>query len=124
MRRLLPVLALAACVGNPQRLPVALWACRALPERSGFGIVANVQNASDRPISRLDVTGVFYQDFRYQRYTGSAQLKQELDPGSKRDVVFFVAETAKTHPQGQAIRCLVTHIGYLDGTSQDAPPSQ
>lgn len=124
MKRLLAVLALAACAGNPQRLPVAVSACGAVPEPGGLGIVASVQNNSDRPISRLDLTGAFYQDFRYRRYTGSARLKQELDPGVRRDVVFAVAETAKTHPQGQAIRCFITHIGYLDGTSQDAPPSQ
>ena len=126
MKRSLPILAivLAACAGNPQRLPVAVSVCSAIAQPNGFGIAANVQNNADRPISRLDVSSAFYQGFRYQRYTGSVQFKRELDPGQNRDVVFGVDETPAARPHGQAIRCFITHIGYLDGTSQDAPPSQ
>jgi len=72
----------------------------------------------------MDLAAAFYQNFRYQKYTASAHLQQELDPGQKRNVTFVVGEAPSIHPQGQAIRCFVTHIGYLDGTTQDAPPSQ
>jgi hypothetical protein len=72
----------------------------------------------------MSLSTQFYQNFRYQRYEGSAQLKQELDPGQKRDVTFIVAAANSAQFQGQAIRCFITHIGYLDGTSQDAPPNR
>jgi hypothetical protein len=114
----------AACAGNPQQLPVGVSFCRAVADIHGAGIVANVENKSDRPISRLELSAAFYQNFRYERYTASARLRQELDPGQKRDVSFAVNQTPPAAPQGQAIRCFVTHIGYLDGTSQDAPPNQ
>jgi hypothetical protein len=114
----------AACAANPQQLPVGVSACNAVEDKNGPGILANVENKSDRPISRLELMSAFYQNFRYQRYTASAHLKQELDPGQKRDVMFSVGETPAIQPKGQAIRCFITHIGYLDGTSQDAPPNQ
>jgi hypothetical protein len=117
-------LPVAGCAGNPQRLPVGVSVCSAVAQTHGFGIVAAIENRSDRPISRLDVTATFYQDFRYRQYAGFARLKEELDPGQKREVSFIVSEPGTSHPQGQAIRCFMTHIGYLDGTSQDAPPSE
>jgi hypothetical protein len=115
--------AMASCAGNPQRLPVGVSVCSTVARTNGFGIVANVENKSDRPISSLYLSTAFYQNFRYQRYTGSARLSSELDPGQKRDVTFAVEQSSGAKPQGQAIRCFITHIGYLDGTSQDAPPS-
>jgi hypothetical protein len=120
----LTLFALCACAGNPQQLPVAVSACNTVAGARGLGIVANVENKSYRPISRLTLTTAFYQDFRYQRLTASATLQNELDPGQKRYVTFIVGESTATLSRGQAIRCLVTHIGYLDGTSQDAPPNQ
>ncbi len=123
---LLPALGIAvsACASNPQRLPVGVPACSTVARAQGFAIVATVENKSDRPISRLDLTTAFYQDFRYTRYTASAQLAHELDPGQKREVSFEVSGPAKVRPQSRAIRCFITHIGYLDGTSVDAPLSQ
>lgn len=118
------VLALAACAANPQQLPVGVSICSAQSSPHGLTIVANIENKSDRPISHLDLATAFYQNFRYQKLTASAQLKQELDPGAKRDITFAVDVTGAASPQGQAMRCVVTHIGYLDGTSQDAPPQQ
>lgn len=115
------VFALTACAGNPQRLPVGVSICNAVGAAHGFDVVATVQNKSNLPISRLDLTTAFYQNFRYQSFTGSAKLAKELDPGEKRDVTFRIAGAAHALPQGQAIRCFITHIGYLDGTSQDAP---
>ncbi len=118
------VLALAACTGNPQQLPVGVSSCATQTTPHGLTIVANVENKSDRPISRLDLATAFYQNFRYRKLTASAQLKQELDPGQKRDVSFDLAPGGGENPHGQAMRCFVTHIGYLDGTAQDAPPPQ
>lgn len=114
----------AACAGNPQQLPVGVSICNAVQAQQGFTILATVENKSDRPISRLDLTTAFYQNFRYEHFTGSAQLKQELDPGQKREVTFSVAAAGNMMPQGQAIRCVITHIGYLDGTTADAPPNR
>lgn len=115
------VLALAACASNPQQLPVGVSICSTSGTPAALSIVANVENKSDRPISRLDLAAVFYQNFRYQKFTASVQLKQELDPGQKRDITFEVDNAGGSKPHGQAMRCLVTHIGYLDGTSQSAP---
>jgi hypothetical protein len=116
-------LALASCAGNPQRLPVGLSVCNAVAQAGGFAVNANVDNRSDKPIANLALALSFYHDFRYTSYTASAHLKQELDPGQKRDVTFDVRGPA-VRQNGQALRCMVTHIGYLDGTSADLPPSQ
>lgn len=116
-------LALSACAGNPQRLPVGLSLCKAVPQASSFAVNATVENKGDKPISTLALSLSFYHDFRYTSYTASAHLKQELDPGQKRGVNFDVSGPSGTQ-SGEAIRCIVTHIGYLDGTSADLPPSQ
>lgn len=117
------LLLLCACAGNPQQLPVGVSICNAVETPAGFTLSATVENKSDRPISSLGVTAAFYQNFRYESFTGTTMLKQELDPGQKRDVSFDIEQAGKAGPQGQAIRCFVTHIGYLDGTSADAPPN-
>lgn len=122
-----PALALAAllasCAGNPQRLPVGLSLCNAVAQPNGFAVSASVENKSDKPISTLGLALSFYRDFRYSSYTASAHLRQELDPGQKREVRFDVSGPRGTQ-SGQALRCIVTHIGYMDGTSADLPPSQ
>lgn len=126
MKLRLPALALAAALsscGSPQQLPVGLSVCNALAQGSGFAVSATVQNKGDKPISALGLSLSFYRDFRYSSYTASARLQQELDPGQKRKVTFAVSGPHGTQ-SGQALRCIVTHIGYLDGTSADLPPSQ
>jgi hypothetical protein len=115
--------ALASCAGYPQRLPIGLSLCNAVARPGGFAVTATVENKSDKPITGLALALSFYHDFRYTSYTGSARLKQELDPGQKRDVTFDVSGPSGTQ-NGQALRCLVTHIAYMDGTSADLPPSQ
>jgi hypothetical protein len=117
------VLAFASCAGNPQRLPVGLSFCNAVAQADGFAVSATVENKSDKPIMSLALALSFYHDFRYTSYTASAQLSKELDPGQKRDVTFGVSgpRIAQT---GKALRCIVTHIGYMDGTSADLPPAQ
>lgn len=116
-------LLLAACSGNPQQLPVGISGCRtSAASAQPFGIVATVESRADRPISRLDMTITFYQDFRYRTFEGSAKLPQELDPGQRRDVAFEVPAAHGTQPHGDAMRCFVTRIGYLDGTSQSVVP--
>lgn len=116
-------LLLSACAGSPQQLPVGVSGCNAVSAQQGFDIVANVENKSDRPITSLALTTAFYQDFRYRSYTGSAHLKQELDPGQKRNIAFDIGN-AKALSRGEALRCFITHIGYMDGTSADAPAPQ
>ena len=120
----LAALCVSACVSHPQSLPVAVSVCDAVQSGSGFTIVATIENKSTKPISRLDLTTAFYQNFRYSNFTASARLKSELDPGQKREIEFDVANASKAQFSGQAMRCYVTHIGYLDGTSADAPVSQ
>ena len=92
-----------------------------MPLPDGLEISAAVRNASAKPLSRIDVLASFYQAFRYRSVSATAFLQPELDPGQSRRVRFAVF-----HPQadlrGQAIRCYATHLGYLDGTSDDAPP--
>lgn len=126
MNRLIAVLALAAslasCAANPQRLPVGLSLCTAVAEPKGFVVNATVENKSDRPISNLGLAMSFYRDFRYAQFTGSAHLRKEIDPGQKRVVRFEVA-APRLPESGEAMRCIITHIGYLDGTSADLPPS-
>jgi hypothetical protein len=102
-------------------LPVNVSGCSAQPSANGFDVTATVESRADRPISRLDMSMQFYQDFRYRKFTGFANLPQELDPGQKQSVKFAVTDAGGARVRGQAIRCFVTHIGYLDGTSENAP---
>ncbi|HKU67047.1 MAG TPA: FxLYD domain-containing protein [Candidatus Baltobacteraceae bacterium] len=124
----LPLLALAlastlgACAGNPQRLPVGLSLCEAAPAPGGFTVSATVHNTSEKPVTSLALSLAFYRDFRYSQFTAATRLPKELDPGEKREVKFEVRSPSKE--SGQAMRCLVTHIGYMDGTSADLPPAQ
>lgn len=120
---LLLTIALGACAGSPQQLPVGLSLCNAVAQPGGFAVEATVENKSDRPIANLTLALGFYHDFRYSQYTATSKLKQELDPGQKRDIAFTV-NTPGVPQTGQAMRCLVTHIGYMDGTSADLPQSQ
>lgn len=115
---------LAGCFGTPQGLPVDVSICSAVPRAGGFDIVAAVRNRSTKPISRVDVSASFYQSFRYRTFSAAALLKSELDPGERRRLTFAVTGILGLAPQGQAIRCYATHIGYLDGTSADAPANQ
>jgi hypothetical protein len=125
LRRLPLALAavLASCAGSPQQLPVGLSLCNAVAHGSGFAVTATVQNKGEKPISALGLALSFYRDFRYSSYTASAQLRQELDPGEKRDVTFEVSGP-QGEQSGEAMRCIVTHVEYMDGTSADLPPSQ
>ena len=75
-------------------------------------------------MSRIDVIASFYRDFRYRNVSASATLKPELDPDQSRRLTFTVTRTEAPSMQGQAIRCYATHVGYLDGTSDDAPPNR
>lgn len=117
-------LAPAACGGHPQQLPIGVSSCSAAALPAGLSIVARIENKSDRPISQIEIESSFYQNFRYQKLAAFAQLKEELDPGQTRNVTFAVAQAPAPQPRGQAMRCFVTHIRYLDGTSQEAPPNQ
>ena len=116
------LLFLLACSSNPQRLGVGVSQCAASAGARGAQLHAVVENRSDRPISGLAMNSVFYQNFRYESFTEQARLSQELDPGDRREVVFDTdARLASAPVKGQAIRCFVTHIRYLDGTTADAP---
>ena len=118
------LLVLAACIGTPQGLPVSLSICKAVPRAGSVDIVTDVGNRSSKPISRIDLVASFYQDFRYRKYEASASLARELDPGEQRRVTLAVTDAGGTRLQGQAIHCYATHVGYLDGTADDAPPNQ
>lgn len=127
MKASLPALALVfglgACAGNPQRLPVGLSVCNAVATAGGFNVSATVQNKSDKPITSLGLALDYYRDFRYAQFTAATHLRKELDPREKREVTFNVAAPA-VKESGAPMRCLVTHVGYMDGTSADLPPSQ
>lgn len=116
-------LTLASCASSPQRLPVGLSLCNAVAKPGGFAVSATVENKSDRPMTSLGLSVSFYRDFRYARYSGFAHLHKELDPGQEQEVIFPV-QGPPGREDGQANSCTVTHIGYMDGTSADLPPSQ
>lgn len=115
-------LSLGACASHPQRLPVGVSLCNAVTKADGFTVTATVQNKADKPITGLALSLSFYHDFRYSQFNASTHLRKELDPGQKRDVVFQVLAPSMKE-SGAAMQCLVTHIGYMDGTSADLPPS-
>lgn len=115
--------ALGACASSPQRLPVGVSLCNAVETPDGFRVDATVQNKADKPITTLALALSFYHDFRYAQFNASTHLGKELDPGQKRDITFTVT-APRIKERGQAMKCLVTHIGFMDGTSADLPPSQ
>lgn len=114
-------LALAAC-GTPQQLPVQIPRCDAVQSGGGVTLIAHVVSQASKPISGMSLTVDFYHDFRTASVQATASVKPELDPGQQRDIVFRVA--AMRPAQGRAMRCLATHLSYLDGTSQDAVPAR
>jgi hypothetical protein len=120
---LLALASLASCAGNPQRLPVGLTVCNAVEQRSGFAVHATVENKAAKPITGLTLSLAFYRNFRYSQFNASTHLKKELDPGEKRDITLDV-NSPSMKESGQAMRCLVTHVGFMDGTSADLTPSQ
>jgi hypothetical protein len=111
-----------ACSGNPQQLAVRVGRCNAVQSGNRFTVIAQVENDSTKPISSMDLTADFYQQFQYTTYGATARLGKELDPGQKRDVTFLVASSNAMH--GEAMRCVVTRIGYLDGTSESIRPER
>jgi len=116
-------LALAACGGNAQQLPVKITSCKAVPSAQGADLRAMVENKAYKPISELDFSAAFYGDFRYRKFAGAATLPQEFDPGQKREIVAPLAgATPDLH--GPAMVCLVTRIRYLDGTVDVAPAQE
>lgn len=115
-------LALSACA-NPQRLPVGISSCAAVEQSNGFVVRATVENRSSKPISSLTLSLAFYHDFRYAQFTAQKHFDRELDPGEKRSIDFDVSGPS-VKESGSPMRCLATHIGYLDGTSADLGPSQ
>ncbi len=96
--------------------------CSAVERANAFDIVATIENKSTVPMAHLDLYASFYQNFRYVSVDAGTALRPALDPGQRREIVFEVGGAASSQPRGQAIRCYVTHIGYLDGTVQNAPP--
>ncbi len=115
-------LALSAC-GTPQQLPLEIPQCDAVRTANGITLTALVISKAAKPISGLAVSVDFYRDFRSATVQGSTTISPELDPGQRRDVVFKIS-APPAQAQGRALRCLATHISYLDGTSEDVAPSR
>lgn len=114
----LAALALAGCGGNPQRLPVAVSNCRAVSAAHGSTVTAEIRNDAYKPISQIRMAADFYTGFRYRTYQLEARLPAELDPQARQLVQF----TGGAPPQaGAALRCLVTGIRYLDGSTAAIP---
>lgn len=108
---------LAGC-GTPQRLPLEIPRCDALKTASGIALTALVISRATKPITGLAVSVDFYHDFRTATLQATTSVSPELDPGQQRSVVFKIA-APPAQAQGRALRCLATHIAYLDGTSDD-----
>jgi len=113
---------LASC-GTPQNLPVEIPRCDAVRTAQGVTLTVLVASRATKPISGLAVTVDFYHDFRSASVQGSTAVHPELDPGQQRSVVFKIAAAPK-QVQGRALRCLATHISYLDGTSESVAPTR
>jgi len=116
------VLVLSAC-GTPQRLPVEIPRCDAVTTAKGVALTALIVSRASKPISGIAVSVDFYHDFRSVTVQGSAAVKPELDPGQQRSIVFNII-AAPSQAQGRALRCLATHITYLDGTSESVAPAK
>jgi len=114
-------LALAGC-GTPQSLPVEIPRCDAVRTAHSITLTAHVVSRAPKPIAALSLTVDFYHDFRTASVRATASVHPELDPGQQRDIAFRV--TAPAQAQGRAMRCFATRISYLDGTSENAKPSQ
>lgn len=112
--------ALAGC-GTPQRLPLEIPRCDAVRTAKGLTLNALVTSHATKPMNGLSVSVDFYHDFRTATVQGTASIRPELDPGQQRSVVFTIA-AAPAQAQGRALRCIATHISYLDGTSEDLKP--
>jgi hypothetical protein len=113
---------LSAC-GTPQSLPLEIPRCDAVWTAQGVTLTALVTSRSSKPITGLAISVNFYHDFRTATIQGSTSIRPELDPGQQRSVVFKIA-AAPGQAQGRALRCLATHISYLDGTSEGAAPAR
>ncbi len=113
-------LALSAC-GTPQRLPLEIPQCDAAKTANGITLTALVISKAAKPISGLAVSVDFYHDFRSASVQGSTSISPELDPGQQRSVIFKIP-APPAQAQGRALRCLATHITYLDGTFEGVKP--
>jgi len=118
----LVALALSAC-GTPQQLPLQIPQCDAVKTATGITLTALVISKAAKPISGLAVSVDFYHDFRSATVQGSTPISPELDPGQQRNVVFKIT-APPAQAQGRALRCLATHISYLDGTSESIAPAR
>ncbi|HEX5274650.1 MAG TPA: hypothetical protein VFW34_05185 [Candidatus Rubrimentiphilum sp.] len=116
------LLALSAC-GTPQRLPLEIPRCDAVKTANGITLTALVTSEAAKPISGLAVSVDFYHDFRTATLAATTTIAPELDPGQQRSVVFKIA-APPAQAQGRALRCLATHISYLDGTSENVAPAR
>ncbi len=112
--------ALAGC-GTPQRLPLEIPRCDAVKSANGIALTALVISKAAKPISGIAVSVDFYHDFRSATVQGSTPIRPELDPGQQRSILFNIA-APPAQAQGRALRCLATHISYLDGTSESVKP--
>jgi len=117
---LLIALVLTAC-GTPQQLPLQIPQCDAVKTANGITLTALVISKAAKPISGLAVSVDFYHDFRTATLQAMTSIRPELDPGQQRSVIFKII-TAPAQAQGRALRCLATHIAYLDGTSVNVKP--
>ncbi len=113
-------LGLSAC-GTPQQLPLEIPQCDAVKTANGVTLTALVISKAAKPISGLAVSVDFYHDFRTATLQATTSVSPELDPGRQRSVVFKIT-APPAQAQGRALRCLATHISYLDGTSEDVKP--
>ena len=110
--------ALAACTGRGSSLPVSVSRCEGI---SASSLSATIRNDADRPIKRVSMITDFYQNFRSLHGTATAVVPGELDPGAERALTFAFDTPLPVAASGNATRCVVTRIDYLDGTSQSLP---
>jgi hypothetical protein len=115
------ILSLAACARH--ELPVDLKQCDTVTGPQGSSATVKVHNGSDKPVSYVTITLDFYHDFTFSRINGGAIFTPALEP--KNDASASVAITNPQDAAGNVQHCVITHVRYADGTTQDAdaPPN-
>ncbi|MDQ2872522.1 MAG: hypothetical protein M3R35_05290 [Candidatus Eremiobacteraeota bacterium] len=115
------VLLAGGCAGNG--LPLHVSGCTAVPSTGGVMLLARVRSEASKPIARARVLAEFYSDFRSSHLIAQATFAPELDPKQSREVRFSALDAGRESITGDAMRCTVTHLDYLDGTNADLPGS-
>jgi hypothetical protein len=105
---------IAGC--RAKTLPVDVMRCDVLVQPHETTLDSTVKNRADKPIGSIGVQLDFYNNYRFTRTSATLKFSPVLDPGTTRTAS---AKLKLTGSPGPAMHCIVTHITYGDGTTQD-----